>query len=52
MPRNSSLFDTKENASWRVVVRWLDEIRGSSRNRIERKSFEEALSQKEFDFVD
>jgi uncharacterized protein YjhX (UPF0386 family) len=52
IPGNSSLFEKKENASWRTVARWLDEIRASPRNRLERKSFEEALKQKEFDFSD
>ena len=52
MPRNNSLFETKENASWRTVVRWLDEIRASPRNRVERKTFEEALRQSAFDFSD
>ena len=52
MLRHNSLFETKENASWRTVVRWLDEIRASPRNRLERKAFEEALRQSEFDFSD
>jgi hypothetical protein len=40
----------EENASWKTVVRWLDDIRASPRNRVERKAFEEALRQSEFDF--
>lgn len=52
MLRHNSLFETKENASWRTVVRWLDEIRASPRNRLERKAFEEALRQSVFDFSD
>jgi hypothetical protein len=47
---HNSPFQTKEQASWRTVVRWLDEIRASPRNRLERKAFEEALRQSEFDF--
>ena len=46
----SALFETKENASWRTIARWLDEIRAAPRNRLERKSFEEALRQRQFDF--
>jgi uncharacterized protein YjhX (UPF0386 family) len=52
MLRHNSLFEIKENASWRTVVRWLDEIRASPRNRLERKAFEEALRQSVFDFSD
>ena len=50
IPRNSSLFGNKENASWRTVAQWLDEITASPRNSLERKSFEAALRQREFDF--
>jgi len=50
MLRHNSLFEMEENASWKTVVRWLDEIRASPRNRVERKAFEEALRQSEFDF--
>jgi hypothetical protein len=52
IPRNSSLFGNKENASWRTVTQWLDEIAASPRNSLERKSFEAALRQREFDFSD
>jgi|SRR5690242_440294 len=52
IPRNSPLFAKKENASWSTVVRWLDEINVSPRNSLERKSFEVALRQREFDFSD
>ena len=52
IPRNSSLFGNKENASWRTVTQWLDEITASPRNSLERKSFEAALRQREFDFSD
>ena len=52
MPRNSSLFGQKENASWKTVARWRDEITASPRNSVERKSFEAALKQREFDFSD
>jgi hypothetical protein len=50
IPVGSSLFEKKENASWTTVARWLDEIKASPRNRLERKSFEAALRQREFDF--
>jgi len=50
IPRNSSLLGTKESASWRTVARWRDEISASPRNSLERRSFEAALRQKEFDF--
>ena len=50
IPRNSSLFENKEDASWRTVAHWLDEISASPRNGLERKSFEAALRQREFDF--
>ena len=52
IPRSSSLFGNKENASWRTVAQWLDEITASPRNSLERKSFEAALRQREFDFSD
>jgi len=52
IPRNGSLFGNEENASWRTVARWLDEISASPRNSLERKSFEAALRQRTFDFSD
>jgi hypothetical protein len=52
IPRNSLLFGKKENASWRTVAQWLDDISASRRNSLERKSFEAALKQREFDFSD
>jgi hypothetical protein len=52
IPRNSSLFAKKEDASWKTVARWLDEISASPRHGAERKSFEAALKQREFDFSD
>jgi hypothetical protein len=52
IPRNSPLFGKKETASWRIVARWLEEINASPRNSLERKSFEAALRQREFDFSD
>jgi hypothetical protein len=48
--RDSLLFGKKENASWRSVAQWLDDISASRRNSLERKSFEAALRQREFDF--
>jgi hypothetical protein len=50
IPAGSSLFEQEENASWRTVARWLEEIKTSPRNRVERKSFEEALRQRQLDF--
>jgi hypothetical protein len=50
IPAGSSLFEKEENAAWRTVARWLDEIKASPQSRRERKSFEEALRQREFDF--
>ncbi|HYA29943.1 MAG TPA: hypothetical protein VEI95_14055 [Acidobacteriota bacterium] len=50
IPAGSSLFEKEENASWRTVARWFDEIKASPRSRLPRKSFEEALRQREFDF--
>jgi hypothetical protein len=50
IPRNSSLFVNE--ASWRTVAHWLDEISASPRNSPQRKSFEAALRQREFDFSD
>ena len=50
IPRNSSLFENKDDASWRTVAHWLDEISAGPRNGLERKSFEAALRQREFDF--
>lgn len=52
IPRNSPLFGNEENASWRTVTHWLDEISASPRNSPQRKSFEAALRQREFDFSD
>jgi|SRR5262245_660000 len=52
IPRNSVLFEKKENASWRNVAQWLDDIGASRRNSLERKSFEAALWQRAFDFSD
>jgi hypothetical protein len=53
MPNNCSLFfGQKEIASWRTVARWRDEISAGQRNSLERKSFEAALRQREFDFSD
>ena len=52
IPHNSSLFGQTENASWKTVARWRDEISVSPRNSLERKSFEAALRQREFDFSD
>ena len=50
IPVGSSLFEKEGNASWRTVARWLDKIKASPRNRLERKSFQEALRQRELDF--
>jgi len=50
IPRDSLLFGKKENASWRSVAQWLDDISASRRNSLERKSCEAALRQREFDF--
>jgi hypothetical protein len=36
----------------RSVAQWLDDISASRRNSLERKSFEAALRQSEFDFSD
>jgi hypothetical protein len=52
MPSNSLLFGKKENASWRTVAQWLDDVSASRRNSLERESFEAALKQREFDFSD
>jgi uncharacterized protein YoaH (UPF0181 family) len=52
IPRDSLLFGKKENASWRSVAQWLDDLSASRRNSLERKSFEAALRQREFDFSD
>ena len=52
IPRDSLLFGKEENASWRSVAQWLDDISASRRNSLERKSFEAALRQREFDFSD
>jgi hypothetical protein len=52
IPRNRLLFGRKENASWRTVAQWLDDVSASRRNSLERKSFEAALRQREFDFSD
>jgi hypothetical protein len=52
IPRDSLLFGKKENASWRSVAQWLDDVSASRRNSLERKSFEAALRQREFDFSD
>ena len=53
MPNNCSLFfGQKENASWRTVARWRDEISAGPRNSLERKSFEAAIRQRVFDFSD
>jgi len=52
IPSNSVLFGQKENASWRTVAQWLDDVSASRRNSLERKSFEAALRQREFDFSD
>jgi hypothetical protein len=50
IPRNSPLLGTKESVSWKTVAQWRDEISASRRNSVERKSFEAALKQREFDF--
>jgi hypothetical protein len=50
IPAGSSLFEKQENASWKTLAQWLDEIKASPRSRLERKSFEESLRQREFDF--
>ena len=47
IPAGSSLFEKEENDAWRSVARWLDEIKASPRSCLERKSFEEALKQRE-----
>jgi hypothetical protein len=53
MPNDCLLFfGQKENVSWRTVARWRDEISAGPRNSLERKSFEAALRQREFDFSD
>ena len=53
MPNDCLLFlGQKENVSWRTVARWRDEISAGQRNSLERKSFEAALRQREFDFSD
>ena len=50
IPAGNGLFEKEENASWRTVARWLEEIKASPQGRPERKRFEEALRQREFDF--
>jgi len=50
IPAGNSLFEKEENASWRSVARWLEEIKASPQGRLERKRFDEALRQREFDF--
>jgi len=52
IPSNSILLGKKENASWRTVAQWLDDVSASCRNSLERKSFEAALKQREFDISD
>jgi hypothetical protein len=46
-PLAALLFEKEENDAWRSVARWLDEIKASPRSCLERKSFEEALKQRE-----
>jgi hypothetical protein len=52
IPRNSPLFGKEENASWKTVARWLDELNAGPRNSLARRSFELALRQTGFDFSD